>query len=366
MGSVKKRYNYRIYPNKNQKEYLESIFSINRFVWNQFLAANIRYYNHSKKFHFFNEMSSILTECKNIEGYEWLKTVPSSSLQQTLKHLEKAIRDCIKKKKGVPKFKRKYSKDSFTLVGDHYSIKENKLHIAKLKSLMEVKWHRELPSKPSSCTIIKDNIGRYFVSFVVEVVPKIVPPSISKIGIDLGIETFCSTSDGKKYKLPDLKLIYKKVKKQQKELSRKKKGSNNFKKQKLKLAKTNMKIVDIRIDFHNKLVSTLINENQVISIETLKVKEMLMKSNKSLSKLAGQQGWSSFITKLISKASECNRIIHKADTYYPSSQLCSNCGYKWGRLNLSIRTIKCQECLVEHERDINAAKNMLNNYLKTI
>ena len=363
---MKKRYNYRIYPNKIQQSYLESIFNINRYIWNQFLAANIRYYNHSKKFHFFNEMSSILTECKNIEGYEWLYDVPSSSLQHTLIQLERAIKDSYRKQKGFPKFKKKYDKNSFTLTGNQYSIKVNKLRIANQKSLMKVRWHRELPSKPTSCTIAKDNIGRYYVSFVVEVESKIVTYTNSKIGLDLGIETFCTTSDGEKYKLPDLKTLYQKVKRQQKELSRKKKGSNNFKKHKLKLAKTHMKIVDIRTDFHNKLVSTLINENQVISIETLKVKEMLMKSNKSLSKLAGQQGWSSFITKLISKASECNRIIHKADTYYPSSQLCSNCGYKWGRLNLSIRTIKCQECLVEHERDINAAKNMLNNYLKTI
>ena len=231
---------------------------------------------------------------------------------------------------------------------------------------MKVKWHRELPSKPSSCTIIKDNIGRYYVSFVVEVVPKIVPSTKSIIGLDLGIETFCSTSDGKKYKLPKLKPLYKKVKRQQKDLSRKKKGSNNFYKQKLKLAKSHMKIVDKRTNFHNKLVSILINKNQVISIETLKVKEMAMKGNKHLSKLIGQQGWSLFITKLISKAAECNRIIHKVDTYYPSSQICSNCGYKWGRLNLSIRTIKCDECFIEHDRDINAAKNMITNYLKTV
>lgn len=363
---MKKRYNYRIYPNKEQRLYLESIFSINRFIWNQFLAANIRYYNHSKKFHFFNEMSYILTECKAIEGYEWLNTVPASSLQQTLKQLDRAIKDCIKRKKGFPKFKKKYDKNTFTLVGHQFSVKENKLRIANQKSLMKVKWHRELPSKPSSCTIIKDNIGRYYVSFVVEVESKIVPPSKSIIGIDLGIETFCSTSDGKKYKLPDLKPLYKKVKRQQKELSRKKKGSNNFKKNKLKLAKTHMKISNIRTDFHNKLVSTLINKNQVISIETLKVKEMVMKGNKHLSKLISQQGWSSFITKLINKATACDRIIHKVDTYYPSSQLCYNCGYKWGRLNLSIRTIKCAECLVEHDRDINAAKNVLYNYLNTI
>lgn len=363
---MKKRYNYRIYPNKIQRLYLESIFSINRFIWNQFLAANIRYYNHSKKFHFFNEMSSILTECKNIEGYEWLKSVPSTSLQQTLRHLDRAIKDSYKKKKGFPKFKKKYDKNSFTLTNLQYSIKENKLKIALLKSLMKVKWHRELPSEPTSCTIIKDNIGRYYVSFVVEVGDKIVPYTKSMIGLDLGIETFCSTSDGKKYKLPNLKPLYKKVKRQQKELSRKKKGSNNFKKQKLKLAKTHMKIVDKRNDFHNKLVSTLINENQVISIETLKITNMIQKSNKSLSRLISQQGWSLFITKLINKATECNRIIYKVDTYYPSSQLCSNCGYKWGRLNLSIRTIKCPDCLIEHDRDINAAKNMLTNYLKIV
>lgn len=228
---------------------------------------------------------------------------------------------------------------------------------------MKVKWDRELPSKPSSCTVIKDNIGRYFISFVVEVESKIVPSAKSIIGLDLGIETFCTTSTSKKYKLPDLKPLYKKVKRQQKELSRKKKGSNNFYKQKLKLAKTHMKIVDIRNDFHNKLVSTLINENQVISIETLKVDEMRQKSNKHLSKLIGQQGWSSFITKLISKATKCNRTIHKVDTYYPSSQMCSNCGYKWGRLKLSIRTIICPECLIEHDRDINAAENIVGKFL---
>lgn len=194
---MKKRYNYRIYPNKIQREYIESIFNINRFIWNQFLAANIRYYNHSKKFHFFNEMSSILTECKNIEGYEWLKSVPSTSLQQTLRHLDRAIKDSYKKKKGFPKFKKKYDKNSFTLTNLQYSIKENKLKIALLKSLMKVKWHRELPSEPTSCTIIKDNIGRYYVSFVVEVESKMVLSTSNKIGLDLGIETFRVVDNGR-------------------------------------------------------------------------------------------------------------------------------------------------------------------------
>lgn len=360
---MKKRYNYRIYPTTEQKDELEINFGCSRFIYNYFVSLNKNQYKDNKTFNFYNTMSSMLTLLKKQDEYLFLKKASSVALQQSLIHLDRALKDCgvkVKNRKEFPKYKSCRDKQSFSIVGDGYfGIRNNKLWLTKV-GLIDVKWSRDLPSKPSSLTVIKNKAGQYHVSFVVEVESKILPKTESIIGIDLGIETFATTSNGTKYKLPDLTRLYKNVKRKQQDLNRTKKGSKNKEKCRLKLAKIYLKIVNKREDFHNKLVSTLVNENQVIVVESLKVKQMM--KTKSLARMISCQGWNTFITKLDAKCIETGRLMYSIGQYIPTSQVCSSCGFKWGKLDLKIRRIQCNNCLEEHDRDINAAKNILHEY----
>lgn len=360
---MKKRYNYRIYPTTEQKAELEINFECSRFVYNYFVSLNETQYKDNKTFIFNTKMSSMLTLLKKQDGYSFLRKASSVALQQSIIHLDRALKDCgskVKNRKGFPKYKSRRDKQSFSIVGENsFGIRNNKLWITKI-GLIDVRWSRVLFSKPSSLTITRNKAGQYHVSFVVEVESKILAKTESIIGIDLGIETFATTSTGVKYKLPDLKRLYKNVKRKQQDLSRTKRGSKNKEKARLKLAKIHLKIVNKREDFHNKLVSTLVNENQVIVVEALKVKQMM--KNEHLSRMIGRQGWNTFINKLDSKCIETGRLMYTIGQYIPTSQICSSCSFKWGKLDLKIRSIQCSNCLVEHDRDINAAKNILNEY----
>lgn len=365
-----KRYKYRIYPDAKQMEFLEATSGCARFVWNEFLAANKRFYEHSKKFHFYHDMSALLTEIKTLEGYEFLKEVPKSALQYSIKNLDLSLRNSFKKASGFPRFKKKSYEQSFTLTRGQFQIKKGKLQIANLKidkkhSLIKIRWSRELPSEASSLTIIKDNLNHYYASFVVECSEPTAQssPQNDCIGLDLGIESFVTTSGGQKHKAPNYKRLLLKARHLQSRLSRKKKKSKNRERARQNLAKIHKKISRVREDFLNKLVSLLVRENQAISIETLKVKEML--KNKHLARAIALQGWSLFIAKLKSKSEEYRREIFEVGTYVPTSQVCSSCDFRWGKLNLNIRSLECDNCHALHDRDVNAAKNILNEYFKS-
>ena len=356
-----KRYKYRIYPSDIQKDFLHATFGCCRFVWNMFLQEQKRTYEYKKKFVFQHEMSALLTEVKKLEGYEFLKDVPSTSLQTITRQQDRAMKDFIKKTKGFPKMKKKAHNQSLELTRNQFSVKNGKLKLAKLKDSIKIKWSRELPSEASSCTILKTNTNQYYVSFVADV-PEVVKDVVSNsIGIDLGIETFLTISDGRKIKSPNYKRLLDKQKKLQRRLSRKNKGSKNRDKARLCLAKNHEKISNIRKDFINKVVSLLVRENQAISIETLDIQKML--KNKYLARLISLQGWYVFKLALKAKAQEYQRIIYEVGTFVPTSQICSECGFRWGKLALSIRSIECSQCHVSHDRDINASKNVLNEYL---
>lgn len=360
---MNRRFNYRIYPNEAQQAVFAINFGCARFVYNYFVAINKKKYEETKKFVYKHDMSRQLTIMKRNPEYEFLKTGSSVAEQQAIINLHKALKDCgskVKNRKEFPRFKSKRDKQSFTIVGEGcFGLENNKLWLTKVKGLIDINWSRELPSKASSLTITKSRSGKYYVSFVVEVEAEI--SAIDKvIGIDLGIETFATTSDGVKYKLPNLKKHYKKVRQRQQDLSRKEKGSKNREKARLRLAKAYQTIVDIRNDFHNKTVSELVNENQVIVVETLKVENMM--KNKSLARMIGRQGWNTFILKLNDKCIQRGRLIYPINQYIPTSQVCSSCNYKWGKLDLTIRSIQCIGCGVVHDRDVNAAVNILKEY----
>ena len=356
---MKARYQYRFYPTKTQKVKLAQLFGCIRVVWNDALAICKK----EEKKPSFNKLSSLLTESKLTEGRKWLNEVSSVPLQQSLRNQEVAFKNffdsCKKSRKGkrvaYPKFKKKSNKQSAEFTNSAFKLKGSQVYLAKIGLISPI-WSRELASTPSSATIIKDNADRYFISFVVEVEPLKIPAKNKSVGIDLGIKTFATLSTGEKFKSPLYSKLYKSLEKLQKVLSRKQKGSNRRNVARIKVAKKNIKISEIRKDFLHKLSTKIIKENQLVVLEDLKVTEMLQ--DRRLSKLISQQGWREFRCLCEVKAKKFNRDFQVINQYEPTSQTCSICKYKWGKLDLKIRKIKCLNCGAVHDRDVNAAKNI--------
>jgi putative transposase len=281
-------------------------------------------------------------------------------------HLGSAFSTFFKNRKGYPAFKSKHGKQSFSLMSFNLRFKEKELFIPKSKDPLRVKWSRELPNSPSSATINKTPSGKYFISFVCEYIP-VKTNGTGQIGLDLGLKDFLVTSDGTKISNPKyLKNKERHLKRVQQALSRKKKGSKNRAKARIKVALVHEKIVNTRNDFLHKLSTNIINENQVIGVEKLKVSNMI--KNHSLAKSISDVAWGRFCQMLNYKAlASQNCSIVYMDTWYPSSHLCSVDGYLLEhKLKLSDRLWTCPQCGTVHDRDINAAKNILKVTLATV
>ena len=221
----------------------------------------------------------------------------------------------------------------------------------------KVQWSRKLPSKPSSVTVIKNTAGQYFASFVVEIEQKSVEPIRSSIGVDLGIKTFAFPSVGEPIKAPDYRQLDRKIRRLQKRMARQQKGSSRREATRLKIAKLQLKIRNVRKNFLHTESTKLIRENQTVSLEDLAVSNMV--KNRKLSRAISQQGWAEFRTLLESKTAQyVDRAVNIISRWEPTSQTCSTCGFRWGKLDLSVRSVRCISCGVEHDRDQNAAKNI--------
>jgi len=243
-----------------------------------------------------------------------------------------------------------------------FQIKDNRLYIAKSKDPIKVKWSRSLPSIPSSCVISRDPDGKYYVSFICECDPKLTNGT-GRVGIDLGITDFAIISDGERVEnLNFLKKNLKRLKLLQQNHSRKQKGSNNRNKSRVKVAKLHKRITNQRNDFLHKLSRRLVNENQVISVESLNVKGMVR--NHHLARSISDVSWGRFIDYLSYKALESHHCsILMMSPFYPSSKLCSNCKTEYTGLKLSERQWTCDACHTTHDRDLNASVNILNKGL---
>jgi putative transposase len=215
---------------------------------------------------------------------------------------------------------------------------------------------RELPSDPSSVTVIKDAANRYFLSFVVEVEPESVDAENQSIGIDLGIKTFAFMSNGEKAESPDYSKPDRKIRKLQKKLARQVKGSNRRHQTRLKIAKKHNRIADTRKDFLHKLSTQVVRENQSIILEDLNVSGMI--KNRKLSRAISLQGWREFRVLCEAKSQKFGRQFTAINRWEPTSQVCSDCGYTWGKLDLKVRTVTCVSCGLMHDRDENAARNI--------
>ena len=363
---MKSRYQYRIYPTDQQKKHLAQLFGCVRVVFNDTLAFCQAKYKGGEKKPNNTELSKRLTQLKKTEEKIWLAEVSAIPLQQVLRDLDQAysnfFQSSIGERKGKkirpPRFKKRKSKQSARFTDNGFTINQHTVTLAKIGDL-KIVWSRELPSKPSSVTVIKDAADRYFLSFVVEIIPEILPDNGQSIGIDLGITDFATFSDGEKVKAPKpLKKRLEKLKRLQRKLSKTTKGSRRREVARKKVAKLHAKISDTRKDFLHKLSTKVIRENQTIALEDLNVSGMV--KNRKLSRAISDLGWRSFRTMLEAKAQKYGRDLRIINRWEPTSQKCSCCGQKGGKKELSVREWACLFCGAKHDRDVNASVNILN------
>jgi putative transposase len=373
---MKARYQYRFYPTDQQQQSLAQLFGCVRVAWNDALAfckqsvsvAGER--TRSTKMPGYNKLSAMLTQSKKTDERKWLSDVSSVPLQQSLRHLDVAYKNFFNSrngkrkggKVGIPRFKKKTNSQSAEFTKAAFSINTSPLraglrevYLAKIGIIKPI-WSRELLSAPSSVTVIKDCANRYFLSFVVEIEPQSIDAKNQSIGIDLGIKTFAVMSNGEKATSPNYSSLDRKIRKLQKKLARQPKDSRRRNKTRLRIAKLHNQITDTRRDFLHKLSTKIVKENQAIVLEDLNVSGMV--KNRKLALAISLQGWREFRTLCEAKSEKLNRDFRVISRWEPTSQICCECKFKWGKIDLSIRSILCLNCNTEHDRDGNASKNI--------
>lgn len=375
-------YRYRLYPNKKQQVQLAKTFGCARFVWNYFLAWREKRYKEQG-------LSTTESECRKYlnnvlkKQLPWLKEVDKFALENALINLDNAYKKFFNKQAKHPQFKKKkshhfsyttnFTNDNIQVDFGEIAVNRNKKRCWGRIKLPKLGWvkariNRTFTGKIKTATIKLLPSGKYYVSITVEQ-DEIVNPKISEtpsnfaVALDLGIKDFCVDTQGRHVENPKILAKYeKKIKRLQRELARKVKDSKNFEKTRLKLAKLYEKVANIRRDFLHKQSSRIISENQAIICEDLKVKNLVRNHNLARSIL--DVSWSKFVEMLKYKSEWYGRVFLQVSPNFPSSQICSNCGYRNEQVkDLKIRTWQCPNCGVVHDRDENAARNILKQGL---
>ena len=364
---MNKCYRVRIYPNKQQEELIQKTFGCCRFVYNYYLNKRITMWKENEVTFNYYDCSRDLTQLK--KELSWLSEVDDSALRVSLKNLDTAYKNYFNKYSNFPKFKsKKNNYKSYTTKYTHKNIyiKDNYIRIPKL-NLVKFRDKRDIQGRILGVTISQVPSGKYYASICCDdVVIQQYPKTNKEIGLDLGIKDFVITSEGVKYDNPKyLKQSLDKLAKLQRELSRKTKGSSNWNKARIKVARQYEKIANQRRDYLNKLTTELINGNDVICIEDLDIKEMIQENKSNMRRNISDVSWYEFTRELQYKADWYGKEVIKVDRYFASSQICSCCGVKSPiTKNLSVRKWECPNCNAILDRDINSAINILNEGIK--
>ena len=354
---------FRAYPDKAQQELINKILGCSRLVYNKGLAFRNEQYAKGEKTGY-NQTSAMLTSMKKEEKYSFLKEADSIALQQALRDLDKAFVRFFEKKANHPVFKSKHHYQlSYRTLNQQNSIRieGNRIRLPKL-GYLKIRQSEEV-GHINNVTVRRTATGKYFVVLNVDFEPEKKEECNSFTGIDVGIKSFYTDSNGNVVNNPKyLEKSQEKLKREQRKLSRKKKNSKNKQKQRKRVARVHEKIVNQRNDFIHKITTKLVSENQVIAVEDLNIKGLL--KNHKLARAISSVSWSKFYDTLEYKAEWYGREVIRVPTMYPSSQTCSKCGYKNPLVkNLSVRTWECPCCHAKHDRDLNASVNILNKGL---
>jgi putative transposase len=358
---MEKAFRLRFYPTPEQESLLRRTLGCVRLVYNKALHERTQAWYERQERVGYSETSSLLTQWKKEEDLDFLNEVSCVPLQQGLRHLQTAFTNFFAGRTAYPNFKKKRNGGSAEFTKSAFKFRDKEIYLAKCSEPLPIRWSRQIPKgcEPSTVTVSLHPSGRWHISIRFDD-PTIKPLPVNEnaIGIDLGVTSLIADSNGKKITNPKhFKKHHKRLKKAQKNLARKQKGSKNREKARVKVAKIHLEISDSRKDFLHKLTTRLVRENQVIAVESLAVKNMV--KNHKLALAISDSGWSELIRQLDYKCRWYGRKLVEIDRWFPSSKRCNSCGHIVEKMTLNIREWQCPNCGVNHDRDINASKNIL-------